>query len=159
MWHRQGSDVYTFRRVQKTYNIKRRKLPLLQIRPLKNVLSILLALCILLQSFSKVWIILSFKINQDYIAKTLCINRGKPEVNCCGKCVLVKNLKAEEAPEGKQVPQKSKEQKDNTYCFDLFQWLIDKPEELVSAQKQPGDHRCPCTNSYVSGVFRPPNAG
>jgi hypothetical protein len=50
----------------------------------------------LLQTFSKTIIYLSFKINQDYIAKNLCENRGAPEKHCCGKCQLEKRMKQDE---------------------------------------------------------------
>jgi hypothetical protein len=39
------------------------------------------------------WIYVSFKINQDYIAKNLCENRAKPKMQCNGKCQLMKKLK------------------------------------------------------------------
>lgn len=39
-------------------------------------------------------------LNQDYIAEVLCINKGKPELQCNGKCHLVKQIEKqqEEAP-------------------------------------------------------------
>lgn len=33
-----------------------------------------------------------FKLNQDYIAKVLCINRDTPELQCNGHCVLMKKM-------------------------------------------------------------------
>lgn len=34
-----------------------------------------------------------YELNKDYIAKNLCENRNKPEMKCCGKCYLRKQLK------------------------------------------------------------------
>ncbi len=41
---------------------------------------------------SKVAITADFIIRQDYIAKTLCENRDKPDMHCNGKCVLMQKL-------------------------------------------------------------------
>ena len=58
---------------------------------------------------TKGWIWLDFKINQDFIAKTLCINKDKPETKCNGKCHLKKQLKKEEAKEPTQLPSTKRE--------------------------------------------------
>lgn len=60
---------------------------------LKKIIPISFALLILLQSFSKVWVFISFKINQEYIAKTFCVNRNTPEsVMCSGRCYLKEQI-------------------------------------------------------------------
>ncbi len=41
-------------------------------------------------------IYVNFKINQDYIAEVLCINKDKPDLKCNGCCQLKKELKAQE---------------------------------------------------------------
>lgn len=38
-------------------------------------------------------------INQDYIAKFLCINKDKPELQCNGKCHLVKQIEKQQQQE------------------------------------------------------------
>ncbi|MCC7027343.1 MAG: hypothetical protein IT265_10325 [Saprospiraceae bacterium] len=124
---------------------------------MKSAVSILLALLILLQLFSKVWIIFSFKVNQDYIAKVVCINRDKPEKHCNGKCVLMKRIKAEEETEKKQIPQKLKEQQQGLYCLDNFSWLMQRPRDWANdKQKQTFSHQTPFTSAFVKGIFRPP---
>lgn len=50
------------------------------------------------------WIIIDFKINQDYIAKVLCINKEKPEKKCNGNCHLTKQLQKAEESEKKDQP-------------------------------------------------------
>ena len=57
---------------------------------------------IVMQSFNKLGIILTFKINQDYIASVFCENKDKPEMHCNGRCVLAKKLKQAEQNEEKQ---------------------------------------------------------
>ena len=46
-----------------------------------------------------------YAINQDYIAKFLCINQDKPEMQCNGKCHLYKEVKKqqEETPKSLQI--------------------------------------------------------
>ena len=38
-------------------------------------------------------IYLKFKLNQDYIAKVLCVNKARPQLKCNGHCYLAKQLK------------------------------------------------------------------
>lgn len=62
-----------------------------------------------MQNFSKVYILLQFKINQNYIAKNLCVKKDLPN-NCCkGSCQLEKQLEKEEKKEsqsGNQLKEK-----------------------------------------------------
>jgi hypothetical protein len=37
-----------------------------------------------------------YLVNQDYIAEFLCINKEKPELQCNGKCHLVKELEKQQ---------------------------------------------------------------
>jgi hypothetical protein len=61
----------------------------------------------LLPSLTTIGILIDFKINQDYIAKFLCINREKPMSTCNGKCYLTKQLKkAEEQEKNKHLQTK-----------------------------------------------------
>lgn len=68
----------------------------------KSILFILL-LSFLYQSTSSIWIITSFYINQDYIAKNICINRFDTIPVCNGKCFLEKELSAD-AEKEQQIP-------------------------------------------------------
>lgn len=45
-----------------------------------------------------------FKINQDFIAKVLCINKETPELQCNGKCQLAKELKKVDTPTERNAP-------------------------------------------------------
>jgi len=51
------------------------------------------------QSFSHWFLIMSFKLNQDFIAKNICENRFRPKLKCAGNCVLMKKLKQKEQEE------------------------------------------------------------
>jgi len=59
----------------------------------KKLLAILLLFTISTQWIVKLGVITDWKINQEYIAKTSCVNRNKPQLECNGKCQLQKRLK------------------------------------------------------------------
>ena len=59
----------------------------------------ILILLLMTQSFSHLFVVLSFRINRDYIAKNLCENRYLPTLHCKGNCVLMKKMKQEEKHE------------------------------------------------------------
>jgi hypothetical protein len=66
---------------------------------MKFVAAPILILLIMTQVFSNWFVVLSFKLNRDYIAKNLCENRYRPKLNCKGNCVLMKKLREEEKKE------------------------------------------------------------
>lgn len=64
-----------------------------------TIYSILILL--LFQNAGSLWIIGDFYINQDYIAKNLCINRFDAVPLCKGRCYLAKELKGAEKQQQK----------------------------------------------------------
>ena len=56
----------------------------------------ILILLLMSQTFSHWFVVMNFKLNQDFIAKKLCENRLRPKLNCNGNCVLMKKLKQQE---------------------------------------------------------------
>lgn len=60
--------------------------------PLKVLLFCGLAAMLLLSQVNSSLVLLNYQINKEYIAKNLCENKDKPEMNCCGKCVVKKAL-------------------------------------------------------------------
>jgi hypothetical protein len=60
--------------------------------------------------FVKLGIVVYYECNKQYIAANLCENRTRPELNCCGKCYLKKQLvradNGNQDNNGKQVPAK-----------------------------------------------------
>lgn len=62
---------------------------------MKKLVSIVLMIAILLQTFSS-WVIVSgYQMNKSFIAAYLCENKNKPQLHCNGQCYLMKNLKKE----------------------------------------------------------------
>jgi hypothetical protein len=80
----------------------------------KRGLAILLILSLTISEFQRAFIYAGFKINQRYIAKTLCINRYRPQMHCNGQCYFMRKLKAAEENEKKQ------NEKDNFSRMEIF---------------------------------------
>lgn len=66
---------------------------------MRFVITPILILLIMSQTFSHWFVVMSFKMSQDFIAKNLCENRYRPQLNCNGNCVLMKKLKQQEQQE------------------------------------------------------------
>ena len=58
----------------------------------------------MVQPLSKTWIYISFKINQAYIAKNLCVQKNIAGNTCKGCCQLKKELIKAEDQEQKSLP-------------------------------------------------------
>ena len=63
---------------------------------LKRTIAFLLILTLVSTHFSKIYVFAGFELNRNYIAEQLCINKNKPELNCHGKCFLMKKLEQAE---------------------------------------------------------------
>lgn len=50
---------------------------------------------LLLQTFGKGLILAEYMLNQEYIARVLCVNKAKPEMGCNGQCHLMKQMEKE----------------------------------------------------------------
>ncbi len=65
--------------------------------PLKKIISILLIVVFVLQSFTQLWILGLFYVNRDYIAQEVCINRFDLIPLCKGSCFLEEQLNQNDA--------------------------------------------------------------
>ena len=66
---------------------------------MRFVVTPILILLVMSQTFSHWFMVMGFKMNQDFIAKNLCENRYQSKLNCKGNCVLMKKLKQQEKEE------------------------------------------------------------
>jgi hypothetical protein len=62
----------------------------------------ILILLLMAQTYSHWFVVMAFKINQDYIAKNLCENRYRPQLQCNGNCVLMKKMREKEKTDQNQ---------------------------------------------------------
>lgn len=69
---------------------------------MKKFSSILFIAVLFVSVFAQGVVIMRYHINKQYIAKVLCENKSRPKLNCDGKCVLAKKLKAQEKQQKNQ---------------------------------------------------------
>lgn len=111
-------------------------------------------IALILPNLTKVGIFIDFKINQDFIAKVLCINRDKPMTTCNGKCYLTDQLRKAEEEEQKQAPQRTKENVENLYCHqetDIF-----KTTDFFEKQSLNKYLNNLYSFSFITDIFHPP---
>lgn len=71
---------------------------------MKLISGIILIFLLMVQPLSKTWIYVSFKINQAYIAKNLCVQKEIKGNSCKGCCQLKKKFKKADDEEQKTLP-------------------------------------------------------
>jgi hypothetical protein len=123
----------------------------------KQHLSILLALAVLLQCCSKTWQWMGFELNRDYIARTLCVNRDSPETMCRGLCYFKHQVQADTQQEQKEVPVAVfKLQYEVAYDLpEAFFWVTAEPSGPAPRPDLPFD-RALHSRLWPGGVFQPP---
>lgn len=123
---------------------------------MKNAFSILMITALMLPNLVKIGILIDFKINQDFIAEVLCINREEPMTMCSGKCYLSEELKKAEEQEEKQAPTNKKERLEVVYNYSgsAFGLLLGTDCFLSKLNPATGDEYY--TSSFIANIFRPP---
>jgi len=126
---------------------------------LKKVTCYILILAFFGTQLSKLSIYISFKINQDFIAEVLCINKDKPMSTCNGKCYLSKQLKAQEEKEEKQIPKERNERVEVLFC-DKLQISYNISRCVFLEKKMPLPRYLVFnTQEFIDDVFHPPQLG
>ena len=105
-------------------------------------------------SLSKIWIWADFKMNQDRIAATFCINRDKPITICGGSCYLAKELNKTVNQEDKQQPSSFKLRLTVDYVLNSESTSFQSNYLLKTLQF--GDSENDLTPSYLDDIFHPP---
>jgi len=120
-----------------------------------RLISILLLSGFLYQYFGSVGIFIHFKINQEFIAKVLCINREKPELQCNGHCQLSKELQAHEEQQQSDLPVERLKQEIQYFWQPIVVTtiILSLLSEKASFIAKPV-HGLP--QPFLSGVFHPP---
>lgn len=62
---------------------------------MQKLLGSILILCFLVAPFRLYLPFLEYKINQQYIAENLCVNRTQVKMKCGGKCYLMQQIQAQ----------------------------------------------------------------
>jgi hypothetical protein len=101
-----------------------------------------------------VWIVVSFKINQVYIAKNLCVQRNIKNNHCHGYCQLKKQLAENDKQEQKQLPRSATAK----IFFSVFVCNELSSYNFRSAIKDYSfnNYLCFFPNSIKCAIFHPP---
>src|SRR5690554_4831329 len=112
-----------------------------------------LATTMLLKAFLAPAIFIDFKLNQDYIAKVLCINREKPQLECNGQCILMKKM--EQAQDSNSAEQS---QSTKPHLLEIFSELSPLFQPLTSPAVQKEFFTYNDGDSFVLffSIFQPP---
>ena len=123
---------------------------------MKQLATFILITIMLLQTFSKIWIVVSFKINQAQIAKTLCIKKEIKNNACQGKCHLKKQLDKTDEEEQKQVPNSLKEKSEVLYSHSLIS--LEPVNQAIFVSRNIISNYKPdfYSSSYITDIFHPP---
>ncbi|MEZ5008756.1 MAG: hypothetical protein R2753_11455 [Chitinophagales bacterium] len=101
--------------------------------------------------------LVSFNINQPYIAKVLCINKDKPELKCNGKCHLNTNL-SENHQDKEETPYSiTTEVKQPIISEFKIISIYEKLDVKIINTYNTNDPFIPNSDS-ISRLFRPPRA-
>jgi hypothetical protein len=94
---------------------------------IRQIIALGLVTTIALHLFTDLAILISFKINQDYIAEFLCIEKDIPDSACQGCCQLEKKL--DEQEEQKQELPESSNRKSEIQFFSTKNELPSIPQQ------------------------------
>ncbi|WP_068472816.1 hypothetical protein [Saccharicrinis aurantiacus] len=119
---------------------------------MKRIFSIFLILIVAIGTFKHATIFLSFKLNQDYIAKNLCIEKDIEESSCKGCCQLKKKQNQQKETDKQNIPNQKKD-----FNIDLFYTKIIS----ISSMCKDSLHTWIEINNYYNyirfhSLFRPP---
>ncbi|TDO71536.1 hypothetical protein EV143_108191 [Flavobacterium chryseum] len=122
---------------------------------LKKYIIIFLSCMLLLPSFGSFFVYTSFKLNQEEISKTICVQRKMVFNSCNGRCELQKSLK-KYADNEKRMQNNLKEKAEVVYIqnttttnFKLVTLIESKAKIFASFDKKP--------ISVSKATFRPPS--
>ena len=125
----------------------------------RRIFCVALLMAIVFSHSSKLFVYITFKVNQDYISKELCENREVPEMNCNGKCYLAKHLQKEEKKEKEEKAPVEQRVKIDVLCFYkktfsdlLVQYKIEENNILFNSIHK-------LKEGYLTKVFQPPQIG
>jgi len=115
----------------------------------------ILFICVLAAGFSKWCMVAAFELNQQYIAKELCVNKTNPSTHCNGHCYLSRQLKNEEKPASPFNTNGSEKFEIQLFCIQLpsNQITCSVPQKSFSSQPI---YFTP--QEFIGHSFRPPKA-
>ena len=125
---------------------------------MKQIVAISLILLLTWQIIFNAGFFIYWKVNQNFIAQTLCENKNKPKMHCNGKCYLYKQLKKAEEKEAEKnsLPNSIPKFKSvNSFIIENYDWKTNF--SLVTTYKQKYvNYSSNLLIGYQNSLFRPP---
>lgn len=122
---------------------------------LKKLTVWLLIFSVTVSNFSTAIVFVGFKLNQQYIAANLCVNRDKPGLHCNGKCYFMKKIRQAEEKE------KNTENHSLKYKFQetVLRLSTDVRFHTCLLQTIDTPYICSILPVPTNTIFRPPQIG
>lgn len=118
--------------------------------------AIFLVLIFLVSQLSTVWIIVDFKVHQEFIAEVLCINKDEPTVLCSGKCYLNEELKKAEEKQQQDLPNTSREKLATVLHIQELGRSLFGTIDTYQEQSPFGACSELSPSAYIRDIFHPP---
>jgi hypothetical protein len=118
--------------------------------------SLIFLLAVLLQTFSKDFVVLDYYINTDSYAKN-CVNKEKPKLQCKGKCQMMKKAKEEEKKEQDKPSGRERNKRDIFLSSKSFSPSLPSVYSLKTSQIYSQKLNV-ILNDCIYGIFHPPRA-
>ena len=115
----------------------------------------LLIFAVFATNFSSALVWVGFKVNQNYIAQNLCVNRFNPNLHCNGKCYFMRKIK--------EAEQKEKNAESQSQKYKFQEAFFTAKNEIhfysrVLQVMQPATHRLTLPLIALP-IFQPPPLG
>lgn len=120
---------------------------------LKKIFVIVLVLVLSAQCTWKLWTLLAFYFNRDYISKNVCVNRFDAIPVCKGSCYLKAELNKAEKQEQK-FPNLKQKDVVNFFFEEQHKTDLEQVPYFLSYSIQRSIHFHP--NDHIYSVFHPP---
>ncbi|MEM0541008.1 hypothetical protein WFZ85_00110 [Flavobacterium sp. j3] len=120
---------------------------------MKKVIVLFLLFIFTFQITKSFWIISSFHINRDYIAKNICINRFDKIPTCKGQCFLTKELNKEQNENNKNI---TITEKDTVFIAPTYDLVTLIKITITTANKTASLYQISHYTSFLFCVYNPP---
>lgn len=124
---------------------------------MRSVFAYLILFAFSLQLGSRLYVLINFQVNKEYIAENLCEKKDEPESCCEGSCHLTKELvKIEESEQNAPATndQSKKEKNEDPPLYNVFSSFYlngtDQETEFLNSDKLITD------SGFISDLLRPP---
>ncbi|RKR84150.1 hypothetical protein BDD43_4377 [Mucilaginibacter gracilis] len=124
----------------------------------KRIIGWLLMLAVFTGSFSTLFIYAGFKLNKDYIAANLCVNRFNPGLHCNGKCYFMRKIRQAEEHQKKQAGRSNSLRITVSFFQEAYRVKFLEPSLLEKHKICLTKFNYLYTSQYLDAIFRPPKS-